>query len=100
MFARTIDRHLERKHAARSARLSVAQVRNLNESARRTSGILEFHHRKSRKAKEDSHRPLCLDRFKRLFQLTFGFRVTNRSARCRVAHQADVEAISCSISFK
>src|SRR5215203_4800107 len=44
LIDRALDRHFERKTAARSAGLSVTQVSQLNESSRSATGILELHY--------------------------------------------------------
>src|SRR5437763_15850728 len=52
LFARTIHRHFQSKGASRTARFSVAQVGQLNESLRGTVGIFNSHHRKTREAQK------------------------------------------------
>src|SRR5205085_4371190 len=51
-FTRTIDWHFQSKDASRTARLSVAQVGQLNESLRGAIGIFNLHYRKTREAQE------------------------------------------------
>src|SRR5690242_10194206 len=51
-FTRTIDRHFQSKGASRTARFSVAQVGQLNESLGSAVGIFNLHHWKTCEAQK------------------------------------------------
>src|SRR5215213_1570494 len=74
---RTIDRQLKCKATARPARLSVAQVSQLNESARCASWIGEFHHRKSCEVQKYLGWSLVGDVIDNFVQFTSWLLVTN-----------------------